>query len=285
MKATQDGYLEILTAAPDHRDALRGLVAVRRQLANNDPAVLRQQAAAYRRAIATGIGIADEHYTSEAMTILAAASMRAADEIEGRNTRSAAVTAPAPSALPVAPHKRAISSAQPTREGSRRYRASATPDLDERRGPRYRIQVGPVSSFEQATAVTAILKQAGFAPRLSMSTESGLANFQVVSEVMPRRAGETRGAALAELGFRAQVRRLSGDRVQLHFGTLIHKGNAENLARRVRATGYWATVVGGSATAYVITLGPHAQRTVDAITGIFMTRSRIMSPVTVSPAQ
>lgn len=140
-------------------------------------------------------------------------------------------------------------------------------------------------SLEHATAVSAILKQAGYAPRLSKSIEPGVTNFQVVSEVISRPVGETRASALAELGFRARIHRISHARVQLHFGTFVSRTSATELTRRIRATGYWAAVAGGTAAGYVIVLGPHRQPTVDAITGIFMARSRFTSPVTVTPAQ
>ncbi len=318
LKDTQNRYLETLAVTPSHRGAMSGLVAVRRQLARDDPAVLRREAAAYRNAIVKGVEIADEHYTREAMAILAEANLLAASEIEERRRRASLV---ALDAKPVAATRATDSTARGAREtgplsSPPRPRAVApqgavprlplkritrpdqapppsfqprpetvSPDLDERRGPRYQVQVGPVFSLEHAEAVAAILRQAGFAPRLSKNGDSARADFQIVSEILPRRAGESRGAALSDLGFSAQVRSLSKDRVQLYFGSRISRSNAEDLARRIRATGYWAAVVGGSAQAYVITLGPHGQPTVDAITSIFMTRSRLTYPVTVMPAQ
>lgn len=62
---------------------MRGLVMVRRRMANDDPALLRQQAQAYRRAIAQKIET-DEHYTGHAMEFLAQACLLAAKEIETR---------------------------------------------------------------------------------------------------------------------------------------------------------------------------------------------------------
>ncbi len=306
LKESQDAYLEMLMAAPNDRSALRGLVLVRRQLAGDDPVILRKQAASYRQAITKGVEIADEHYTSAAMTILADVSMLAANEIESRKKPTSAVVlgtgpptltrtigpaaeprrlrASAQRALPATPDTRPVGSEPPPHQANR-YQGVRSPDLDERRGPLYRIEVGPVFSREHATAVTAILKQAGYAPRLSKSNEPGLTNFQVVSEVISRRVGETRANALVELGFRVQTRRVSRDRVQLHFGTFVSRGTAMELTRRIRATGYWAAVAGGDAAGYVIVLGPHGQPTVDAITGLFMARLRITSPVTVIPAQ
>ncbi len=307
LKESQDAYLEMLIAAPNDRSALRGLVLVRRRLAGDDPVTLRKQAATYRQAIATDVEIADEHYTSAAMAILADASTRAANEIESRKKPSSTIVLatgqPAlartigPATMPRRPQTPAqrapaaarkpppIGSLQPPSHRTWRYQGTKSPDFDERRGPRYRIHVGPVFSLEHASAVTAILKQAGYAPRLSKSIEPGVTNFQVVSEVISRRVGEARATALTELGFRAQVRGVSHDRVQLHFGAFLSRDTAMELTRRIRATGYWAGIAGGSAAGYVVVLGPHGQPTVDAITGLFMARLRITSPVTVIPAE
>ncbi|MGH2406435.1 MAG: hypothetical protein ACRDGN_18530, partial [bacterium] len=302
LKESQDRYLEILATTPNHRGAMRGLIFVRRQLARDDPAVLRRQAAAYRQAIATGVVVQDEYYTTHAMASLAQASLQAATELEGKKSPLAAAivlkAGPAPvaqtiargptpprlqppsprSVLPRDPPKRIIGSARTPRRQPRLVQTVESPDLDERRGPRYRIQVGPVFSLEDANAVTAVLRQAGFAPQISKSAATATA-FQVMSEVVSRRVGERRAVTLADLGFRTQMRAVSTDRIQLYFGTFVSKGNAEDLARRIRATGYWVAVVGGGAHAYVITLGPHGQPTVDAITGVFMARSRITYPV------
>jgi hypothetical protein len=84
-REAQDEYLTIILAyrGADDAGAMRGLVAVRRRLANDDPAVLRRQAQVYRRAIALKIET-EEHYTSQAMEVLARACELAAKEIESR---------------------------------------------------------------------------------------------------------------------------------------------------------------------------------------------------------
>lgn len=82
LREAQDAYLaELLSAGAEaSHDAWQGLVGVRRQLAHHDPLVLRQQAAAYRQAIAEGVET--EHYTKAALEVLATTSLRAAEEIE-----------------------------------------------------------------------------------------------------------------------------------------------------------------------------------------------------------
>ncbi len=78
----QDEYLEMLTAGPDtDQRAMQALVKVRRRLARDDPSVLRQQAAAYRRAIDLGVET-EEHYRPDAMEVLVTASLIAAKDIE-----------------------------------------------------------------------------------------------------------------------------------------------------------------------------------------------------------
>ncbi len=85
LRDAQDEYLTIILAyrGADDAAAMRGLVGVRRRMANDDPALLRQQAQVYRRAIAQKIET-DEHYTGQAMEFLAQACLLAAKEIETR---------------------------------------------------------------------------------------------------------------------------------------------------------------------------------------------------------
>ena len=94
----QDAYLEILQTNPVDPGAMEGLVAVRRQLAADDPAALRREAAAYRQVLARG-GETPEHYSRDSLEILAVASLRAAAAIE--STRGGAHRAgPTPTTRP-----------------------------------------------------------------------------------------------------------------------------------------------------------------------------------------
>ncbi len=78
----QDAYLEILITLPQDLSAMHGLVALRKRLSLGDPDLLRRQADAYGQAAKTGVEISGEHYTRMAMSVLAEASLRAAQEIE-----------------------------------------------------------------------------------------------------------------------------------------------------------------------------------------------------------
>ena len=91
IKEAQDEYLQALLAAPGDAEAMRWLVAIRRQLMDGDARALRRQAATFEQAIALGTETA-EHYNRESMKILEQADVRAAEEIEAeqaaRVTRS-----------------------------------------------------------------------------------------------------------------------------------------------------------------------------------------------------
>jgi hypothetical protein len=87
LRDAQDEFLWILLFNLKDRDAMRGLVAVRRQMAGDDPGVLRQQAAEYEDAVRRGVDT-QEHYTLPAMQTLASASLQAAKEIEAHSRPS-----------------------------------------------------------------------------------------------------------------------------------------------------------------------------------------------------
>jgi hypothetical protein len=85
LREAQDAFLGfILHPARRDADALRGLVAVRRRMAGDNPGVLRRQAAEYKDAISRGVETG-EHYTLPAMEALVAANMQALKEIESQS--------------------------------------------------------------------------------------------------------------------------------------------------------------------------------------------------------
>lgn len=96
-REAQDAFLAILSSDPEDPHAMQGLVAVRRAMGPN-PTELRRQAGAYRDAVRRGADMGD-HYTPSAMEALAAASERAAEEIEALSG-SAPVTLTAPPMQP-----------------------------------------------------------------------------------------------------------------------------------------------------------------------------------------
>src|SRR5215467_15502943 len=69
IKEAQDEYLQALLAAPGDAEAMRWLVAIRRQLMDGDARALRRQAATFEEAIASGTETA-EHYNNKSMRIL-----------------------------------------------------------------------------------------------------------------------------------------------------------------------------------------------------------------------
>ncbi|MGH2372150.1 MAG: SPOR domain-containing protein [bacterium] len=151
--------------------------------------------------------------------------------------------------------------------------------------PRYIVQVGPVAGEDRAAEIVRQLALAGFLARLASTQQPGPAHYQVVSETVPVAVAERRMVVLTQLGFRPQLRILAGGFAQLRFGAFTSQHDAELLAERVRTTGYaFAAVVREGGTAYLITLGPHREDTVESIQAFLRTRFRWMLPVTVSPA-
>ena len=86
LRRAQDEHLQELIKSPDDPQAMRALIAIRRRLAHDDPALLRRQAAVYQEGIARGVE-SEEHYTLEAMRVLVKANLAAADEIEAERAK------------------------------------------------------------------------------------------------------------------------------------------------------------------------------------------------------
>lgn len=267
LQEAQDGYLEMLAYTPTEQAAKRGLMAVREKLAGGNPALLRRQARAYRLTVTKGQSVPGEHYTSAALALLSEASLLAALEIEGR-ALAAAASIPTPRASP--------------RRG-RTWRP-ARPVSDEQ-GPRYFVRVGSVFSLHQAKLIAEHLRQAGFDPTVTRDETGDEEAFRVVSDPVDTRTAERRAAALVELGFATRLQRLPGDMVQIQFGLLMSKSSAEDLARRIRATGYsYAGIVGGG-PAYTVVLGPARPAAVEIATKLSKSRYRGLLAITVTQAQ
>jgi hypothetical protein len=78
LREEQDAYLAILLGgAGNNEGAMQRLVSLRRQMAHDDPYILRQQARTYLDAASHGVET-EEHYKPESMRLLAAASLMAA---------------------------------------------------------------------------------------------------------------------------------------------------------------------------------------------------------------
>ncbi len=201
LREAQELFLQVLLVNPDDREAMRGLVDVRRRMAGKDAAVLRRQAKTYRLAIAQGIET-EEHYTAVAMDLLATASLLAVGDLEDSTVKTPTQSVrpkPEPTTIkrqPLPPNTQAASKQTPTtkperssqrkprdvvrREVVRRQRATLPPakpaplaqpasepetpvDVNE---PFVTITVGPISSGAQASSITTELTVAGYVARI-----------------------------------------------------------------------------------------------------------------------
>ncbi|MGQ0570199.1 MAG: SPOR domain-containing protein [Armatimonadota bacterium] len=162
--------------------------------------------------------------------------------------------------------------------------AIPVPGPQAERAVLYMVQVGPVSDQERAAEIVRELSLAGFDPAVNTIYGSSAPEFQVVSETISTSVAERRIAVLTALGFDPELRTFAGGLAQLRFGPFASRSAAEVLARRVRLTGYsYAAVVREGGTLYIVTLGPHSQAAVAAITGMLSSRFRAMIPVAARP--
>ncbi len=138
LQEAQETYLALLLVDPLDQEAMRGLVAVRRRMARDDPELLRRQAATYEDAVSRGVET-EEHYTIPTMELLAKASLLAAAQVEQERgvrplaaQRSPAEPSPPspPSAVRPTPAPQAAPPAPPT------ARARSTPSPRPRVTPR-----------------------------------------------------------------------------------------------------------------------------------------------------
>ena len=139
------------------------------------------------------------------------------------------------------------------------------------------VRVGPVTDRDLAAAITKRLAAGGFA----QTNVTSRAGFRVVSEPLPRSVAEGLIATLAGRGFHSQLEPLTGDTVQLVFGTFSTQKEAETLSQRIAAAGYDAWVHEG--TVYALEVGPYPQSSLNTITGIVKS-SAPDATVTVVPA-
>lgn len=247
LRDAQDEYVQVLLIAPDNEEAWRELVEVRRRLARDDAALLRRQAAAYRRAIARGEET-EEHYTVPAMRILAQASLIAAQEIEeGQPGLSPPVAQPAPlrPTPSPAPTVRVEETARPApapRPSPRTTRRRPTP----RPTPR---QVSTPVPRSPVTPPPVIVTPAPATPTAQPSLD------------------------VNEPFFLIQI------------GPLSDANRAAEIAADLTVAGYSARVSRpGGGTSYFITLGPYRRSVVDAIVKSIRSRFGSGLPVAVTPA-
>lgn len=128
----RDESLGRLIAAPRDMEAMEAIVRIQRFLGANDPRALRHQAEAYVRA-AAGRAEHEEHFTPQALRLLALANLLAATQIEG--DRMAARSEPTgPGSSPLLSGELSVrQSSKPLPSGPRGSTARVTPSVRRRR--------------------------------------------------------------------------------------------------------------------------------------------------------
>jgi hypothetical protein len=115
---------------------------------------------------------------------------------------------------------------------------------------------------DRAPALAKQLSAQGFA-QTQVNAQTG---YRVLSEPLPRKTVESVVATLAARGFRADVKPLTGDTVQLLFGIFTSQKDAETLSGRIAAIGYDAWI--REDAVYTVHVGPHPPAAVVTITAI-----------------
>ena len=244
----QDAYLALLLVDPVDQEALRGLVAVRRKMAGDDPAKLRRQAAAYEQAITRGTET-EEHYTTEVMEILARACRLSASQIESERGISAQ-PAPAPRAA-VQPTPPPTPQPRVTARTARTPKPAAT-------APQVRRRATPRPT--RRPVLTPVLRSPATPPPVTIT---------------PTRAAPTPQPSLDvnEPFFLIQI------------GPISDANRASEIAADLTVAGYAARVSRpGGGSSYFITLGPYRRSVVDTIVKTIRGRFGAGLPVAVTPA-
>ena len=286
LREAQERYLDVLlSSGPENQSAMRGLIEVRRRLASDNAAVLREQGEAYRAAAEKGVETT-EHYTPEVMRLLAKASFMAAVQVDGRETPKPqaservpvpreATARPGPRPSPARPQSQASlvppnpqpGKAQVGLRGRTDQEIPPPSQIPETGGPFYVALIGPFADREQAAESAAQLTIGGYGAQLT-TRPSGepRRRYVVVSEAISRRTAEARAETLGAGGMKATIREQTNGTVQLQFGNFSTPEEAEAVARRVRRQGYTAVILTEGGTAYFILVGPHRKAMVDALT-------------------
>lgn len=289
LREAQDNFLRVLTLEPGRPNAIRGLVAVWRRTAGDNPRLIRQQVAVYRDAVTRGV--AADYYTPSALKTLISAGLTAAQELETQPESAGGVTpvkaAPQPPGRPAKPVDRQAAAAAPEKHqpqsapvGSQLTSPISAPSPSPPvAAPRpaaptagsaaaqpssrlYMIRIGPLTDRDRAMAVAKQLSAGGF-PQAQVSAQTG---YRVLSEPLPRQVADKLAATLAARGFRSSREALTGDTVQLVFGAFVSLKDAEILSGRIAGAGYDAWT--RETPVYTIHLGPHPGPAVTAISEI-----------------
>jgi cell division protein FtsN len=247
----QDAYLALLLVDPVDQEALRGLVAVRRKMAGDDPAKLRRQAAAYEEAIAGGRET-EEHYAPQAMEILARATRLAASQVEAEK----GISAPA-AQVPPAPRAAVQPTPSPTPQPRVTARTARTPK-PAATAPQVRRRATPRPT--RRPVLTPVLRSPATPPPVTIT---------------PTRAAPTPQPSLDvnEPFFLIQI------------GPISDANRASEIAADLTVAGYAARVSRpGGGSNHFITLGPYRRSVVDTIVKTIRARFGAGLPVAVTPA-
>ena len=289
LREAQDNFLRVLAQDPTRSNAMRGLVAVRRRMDDDNPRLIRQQMTAYRAALTRGV--AADGYTPSALKVLISAGLTAAQELETQREpaagatpvktlqtpatpvdrlvvtaapetplpQSAGVTSPAapPVPAPVSTPSQPIPAPGPAPAATPAATAPAQPS-----SRLYVVRIGPLIDRDRALAIAKQLSASGF-PQAQVSAQTG---YRVLSEPLPRQVADKLAATLAAQGVRSTKVALTGDTVQLVLGAFVSQKEAETLSGRVAAAGYAAWI--RETPLYTVQLGPHPRATAATISDI-----------------
>jgi len=271
LQEAQETYLALLLVDPLDQEAMRGLVAVRRRMARDDPELLRRQAATYEDAVARGAET-EEHYTIPTMELLAKASLLAAAQVE----REKGIRPP-------------VAQRPPTQTGA------PPPPPTVRPSPPPAVQPSP----PQATPTTppAARARPTPAPRPRVTprpTPRTVATPPPVSPQTPRPAPPTPAPttpppppptpAPAPATPQPPLN-VNEPFVLVQIGPLSDAGRASEIAAELTVAGYAARVSRpGGGSAYYITLGPYRRSVAEEIVRTVRARFGAGLPVVLAPA-
>jgi hypothetical protein len=187
LHGAQHEYLTILLSmAPNSTQAWRGLAALHRRWAAESPAELQRQANAYRLVIRNGTEM-DEHYSPQALQVLAKATALAAREVEGTSREIDASRAMLDEHAGIVRFSRAVAASVKTR-----WRPIAA----------YVIRVGEFANPAVADRVMHLIRSKGYIVNVS---RYGAVSQVVTPPYRTRRQAEYMVHGLAGLGLPANL--------------------------------------------------------------------------------
>lgn len=273
LREAQELYLQLLLADPNEQEAMRGLVHVRRLIADGDQAALRQYAEEYQRAISQGVTTGD-HYTAAAMELLATASLLAAAEPEDSGAEARApVPPPQPEAAsPASPSEAQPVVPKPQTQVSRPLPTTAEPPIAQAKPEPKTIKQPAQSKPEPATIKPAPAKPKSQTPRPKPQRKPK----EVVRRIVVRRPAAVPAPPKPapvqppppSLAQPTQEPESPIDEdepfVTITVGPIASGARASSITTELTVAGYVARMRRGG-TDYVITLGPYRRSVAERI--------------------